>query len=224
MKAIKNSFGNSQLGVRRNRHAPEPAWEVATLFPEQGEWSTEDYLALPGNHLVELSDGFLEFLPMPTPLHQWIVFYFCRLLDDFASRNRLGQVLPAPLPVQLWSGKFREPDVVFKLRKSRHRARAKFWEGADLVIEVVSDDPKARRRDLISKRGEYAKAGISEYWIVDQPRRQILVLCLQGEKYVVHGNFKPGQQARSRLLRGFEVDVTAAFTSPWEDDSDDENP
>ena len=223
MKAIKNSFGNSQITVKRNRYVPQPAWEVAMLFPEQGDWSAEDYLSLPGNHLVELSDGCLEVLPMPTPLHQWIVFYLCRLIDDFASRNRLGQVLPAPLPVQLWSGKFREPDVVFKLRKSRHRAGTKFWEGADLVIEVVSDDPEARRRDLIAKRAEYAKAGISEYWIVDQQRKQITVLFLQGQKYVVHGTFKSGQQARSRLLRGFEVDVTAVFTSPWEGDAHNEN-
>lgn len=223
MKTIKNSLGNSQIAAKRNRRVPQPAWEVAMLFPEQGEWSEEDYLALPGNRLVELSDGCLEILPLPTPLHQWIVFYLCRLIDDFASRNRLGQVLPAPLPVQLWTGKFREPDVVFKLRKSRQGNRGKFWQGVDLVMEVISADPESRRRDLIDKRAEYAKTGISEYWIVDQERRQITVLCLQGGKYKVHGTFKSGEQARSTLLRGFKVDVTAVFTPPSEFGSNNNN-
>lgn len=31
----------------------EPAWDVARLFPPQGGWSEEEYLALPGNHLTE---------------------------------------------------------------------------------------------------------------------------------------------------------------------------
>ena len=97
MKASKNSFDNSQVGAKRNRRVPQPAWEVAMLFPLQGDWGEEDYLELPGNNLVELSDGCLEVLPMPIPLHQWIVFYLCRLIEDFASRNRFGQVLPARL-------------------------------------------------------------------------------------------------------------------------------
>lgn len=37
--------------------SPEPAWEVATLFPPQGDWNESDYLALATNRLVELSDG-----------------------------------------------------------------------------------------------------------------------------------------------------------------------
>ena len=35
----------SQLG--------EPTWDVATLFPNQGTWSEEEYLALHTKHLVE---------------------------------------------------------------------------------------------------------------------------------------------------------------------------
>jgi hypothetical protein len=43
------------------------AWELATLFPKQGGWSEYDYLQLTDdtNGRVELTDGRLEFLPMP---------------------------------------------------------------------------------------------------------------------------------------------------------------
>jgi len=221
---IKNSIRtNIGAGAKRNRHAPQPAWEVAMLFPEQGEWSEEDYLALPGNRLVELSNGCLEMLPMPTTLHQWVVYFLCQLLNTSAPPNMLGLALPSPLRVRLWPGKFREPDVVFLLNRHRHRAHAEFWEGADLVMEVVSDDPEHRRRDLVVKRAEYAKAGIPEYWMVDPKRKEITVLRLRGNKYTVHGIYLPGQHARSRLLRGFEVDVRAAFTPPSKFGADNEN-
>jgi len=36
---------------------PEPAWEIATLFPPQGAWSEGDYLTLDTNRLVELGNG-----------------------------------------------------------------------------------------------------------------------------------------------------------------------
>ena len=58
----------------------EPAWEVATLFPKQGMWSEAAYLALPGNRLMELNDGCLEILPMPTYFHELIVEFLYDLL------------------------------------------------------------------------------------------------------------------------------------------------
>jgi hypothetical protein len=53
------------------------AWELATLYPEQGEWSEEAYLELTdhANHRIEFADGRLEFLPMPTEIHEALVQY-----------------------------------------------------------------------------------------------------------------------------------------------------
>jgi Uma2 family endonuclease len=84
-----------------------------------------------------------------------------------------------------------------------------FWEGADLVMEVVRDDD--RRRDLETKRREYAQAGIPEYWIVDPQQARITVLRLEGASYVIDGEFPQGTRAISHLLPGFTVDVTAAL-------------
>jgi hypothetical protein len=53
----------------------EPVWEIARLFPVQGEWTAEEYLALDTNHFVEFSDGYIEFLPMPTVAHQLILLF-----------------------------------------------------------------------------------------------------------------------------------------------------
>ncbi len=187
----------------------EPTWEVARLFPDQGHWSEQDYLALSTNRLVEYSDGLVEFLPMPTVLHQRIVAILYGALFSFVTAGRIGEVLFAPLRVQLWPGKFREPDLVFMRTENATRIRPDFWSGADLVMEVVSDDD--RRRDLEIKRAEYAKAGIPEYWIVDPQLGRITVLATEDSTYVVSGEYSRGDVAQSRLLPGFSIEVDRVF-------------
>jgi len=185
--------------------AAEPTWDVAYLFPRQGTWSEEEYLALPTNHLVEFSDGHIEVLPMPSQSHQWMVLFLYRLLLAYLEEGQRGVVIVAPLPVRLWPGKYREPDIAVMLAEHAHRRHERYWEAPDLVVEVVS--PENRRHDLETKRREYTQAGIPEYWIVDPEARQITVLTLKGEQYAVHGGFGPGSVARSVVLPGFEVAV-----------------
>ncbi len=190
----------------------EPTWEVAYLFPTQGNWSEEEYLALNGNQLVEFSHGFLEVLPMPTTSHQLLVVHLYGLLLAFTARGDLGTVLVAPLRVRLWRRKFREPDVLFMLKEHTDRMGEEFWTGADLVMEVVSPDAEDRRRDLVTKRRDYARAGIPEYWIVDPHEERVTVLRLSGKRYVVHGEFGKGAVAASHLLQGLTVDVSEALS------------
>jgi Uma2 family endonuclease len=190
----------------------EPAWELALLFPPQGEWTEAEYLALETNHLIELSDGCLEVLPMPTPLHQRITQFLFKLLEAFVLAHAPGEVFLAPLPVRLWVGKLREPDLVY-VRPGRLANPRRPPEGADLAMEVVSEGEENRVRDLEIKRQEYAQAGIAEYWIVDPQEQRITVLTLEGLVYRVHGEYAAGTQATSLLLPGFAVDVAAVFAA-----------
>jgi Uma2 family endonuclease len=188
----------------------EPAWDLALMFPLQGGWTVDDYLALDTGLQVEFTDGFVRVLPMPNLLHQLIVKILFRQLDDFVSARRLGEVLHAPLAVQLASNKFREPDIVF-LRPDRMRTLSGQPTGADLVVEVVSEGEENRRRDYVEKRREYAQAGIAEYWIVDPQVREIIVLSLAGHEYREHGTFGRGGTATSPTLEGFQIAVDAIF-------------
>jgi Uma2 family endonuclease len=205
----------TEVDLLTPRHAVkkgEPAWDIALLFPPQGQWTEEEYLALHTNWLIELSEGCLEVLPMPTPFHQRIAQYLFKLLEAWVLTHAAGEVFIAPLRVRLWAGKIREPDVVF-LRPGRVYNPLRPPEGADLVMEVVSGGPKDRERDLEVKREEYAEARIAEYWIVDPHEQRVTVLVLDGERYRVHGQFAPGAQATSVLFPGFTVDVAAAFAA-----------
>jgi Uma2 family endonuclease len=189
-----------------------PTWEIARLFPLQGAWTEEDYLALDGNHLIELSDGYLEFPPMPTTSHQLIVAFLYGALLAFTSARDLGTVLFAVLRVRLRAKTIREPDIVFMFKEHADRMGESCWQGADLVMEVVSGGRMDRKRDLEVKRKEYAQAGIAEYWIVDPKIERITVLRLRGKRYIVHGEFPKGALASSHLLAGFNVEVTPAFS------------
>jgi Uma2 family endonuclease len=207
-------MGGSVAKPVKRKSEPEPAWEIAHLFPLQGTWSEEDYLELETNHLVEFSDGHIEVLPMPTVMHQLMVLCLYKLLDSFVESKKLGRVLVAPLKVRLRTGKFREPDIIFLRRGKIAGMGNQFWDTADLVMEVVSDDNPDH--DLKKKRREYALAGIPEYWIIDPQKSTITVLILsprsEKKSYIIHGRFAPGARATSKTLPGFEVDVTAVFS------------
>jgi Uma2 family endonuclease len=186
---------------------------VALLFPPQGSWTEDDYLELGSNRLVELSDGCIEVLPMPTKVHQRIVRFLFLLLQQFVSANASGEVFFAPIPIRLGPRKYREPDVVYvRPERPEHRGQP---EGADLVIEVLSEGGENRRRDLQVKVTEYAQAGIPEYWLVDPEHQQITVLVLDGAEYRSHGTFGVVEAATSVLLPGLAVQVVDVFAAAY---------
>ncbi|HRQ37869.1 MAG TPA: Uma2 family endonuclease [Chloroflexota bacterium] len=191
----------------------EPIWELARQYPNQGEWSEQDYFALETDNFVEFDNGYLEFLPIPTLVHQRIMLFLYRLLHTFVEARALGEVLTAPLPVRLWNKKYRETDIIFLSSERRISTEDKYPTGADMVVEIVSEGKEDRERDLETKREEYALAGIAEYWVIDPKKRQIWVLKLVDDEYVVHGQFKEGERATSVLLAGFGVEVTAVFAA-----------
>jgi len=196
-------------------HSPEAdyVWEVATLFPEQGEWSEEEYLRLTDgtNRRIEYTDGRLEFLAMPTEIHETLAEFLFFALREFVESQNLGKVHMTGIRLRIRPRKLRLPDVIFLHKDHYHARHNRAWDGADLVMEVVSDDPKDRHRDYEEKLIDYAEAKVAEYWIVDHQRQVVVVHRLDGNQYKVDGEFARGQQAASALLAGFTIDVEALF-------------
>ncbi len=186
-----------------------PTWEMALIYPDQGSWTVEEYLELDIGRHVEFANGHLEFLPMPTELHQNIVLWLVNALRAYAAEHGGGTALMAPLPVRLWSRKFREPAVVYMRPEHTDRRHGTHWDGADLAIEIISE--ANRQLDADVKRSEYARAGIPEYWLVDPHRGEVTVLVLQDDVYGVQVVYQRGDRAASVTLPGFEVDVTAVL-------------
>jgi Uma2 family endonuclease len=180
------------------------------LLPPQGMWSEEEYLVLTehSNRLVEYTDGVLEALPMPTDKHQRVLKFLLFALSAFVE-SRGGVVQFAPMRLQVGAGKFREPGVLLLVSASDLRRQNRFWLGADLVVEVVSEEKP--ERDLVDKRRDYALGRVPEYWIVNPQAETITVLRLNGDFYAEAGTYRRSEAATSILLTGFSVAVNDVF-------------
>lgn len=183
-------------------HSPgvaTPVWRIATLFPYQGAWSEQEYLALETNRRVEFDNGFVEVHDVPTDQHQAIILYLSIVLNRFALQIG-GVVRTAGLRLRLWDRKYREPDIVLLRNRDSRLRQENFWDGADLAVEVVSQSLEDRERDLVTKRTEYERVGIQEYWIVDPEQETVTVLFLSGEVYSEGDLFRRGDIVKSPLL------------------------
>jgi Uma2 family endonuclease len=70
----------------------------------------------------------------------------------------------------------RHPDIAVYLTPPKNRKGRTMWRTwiPELAVEVVSE--QSDDRDYTEKRDEYWALGVSEYWIVDAKRQQVLVL------------------------------------------------
>lgn len=184
--------------------------EVAQLWPRRGQWTEADYFALPDtNRHIELSEGELIMPPHPTETHQRVVLNLVRLLDAFVRARDLGIVRFAPLPVRLWPGKIREPDILFVSEEHADRIAEQAYGPPDLVMEVLS--PGTWRADRHEKFSEYAQAGVREYWMVDPDACTVEVFALRKGAYELLGKWGRGEKAHSEVLTGFRVAVDEVF-------------
>jgi len=189
----------------------QPTIEILQFFPLQGEWTEEDYFNLPEtNHFVELSEGRLIVPDMPGDKHQYVVGELFVIMKDFVRKNKLGQVRISPLPVKLWKGKVREPDILFMSTEHSDRIGEAFWGVPDLAVEVLSKNNV--KTDKTDKFSEYAKAGVSEYWIVDPVMQTIEIFVLKDIEYELFGKWGIRDIALSKLLGGLEIAVEDIMT------------
>lgn len=104
----------------------------------------------------------------------------------------------------------RHPDVL--VYKSRFASRENVWSTwvPDLVIEVVS--ASSRHRDYEQKPQEYFDFGVTEYWIIDYAKREMLAMRRSGDRWsprIVgeHDAYEP------KLLPGMRFDLAAVFAA-----------
>ena len=140
----------------------------------KGEYTIEDYYALPDDQRAELIDGDLYNMGAPSVNHQAIAgeVYF-----QLKSQLRNGKgCIPfiAPLDVQLDCDDktMVQPDVFILCDQSK-REDQKIMGAPDFILEVIS--PGTSRKDYTIKLGKYIEAGVKEYWIIDSDRKKLIV-------------------------------------------------
>jgi Uma2 family endonuclease len=209
-KPVLDDGLNPGLVVPVSAAKPRPA--PATW--KNRRWTFDELVAeLPESNLpTELWDGELIRSPAPPFLHQQIVAGFLESLDNWVTQHRLGKTGHAPLDMVLAPHRATQPDVVFISNERLGIIKERIMGAADLVAEVLS--PGSRRRDRIDKRDLYEQHGVREYWLIDPEAKTVEVLHLESGTYQLVGRWHPGERARSRLLKGFEVPVSPLFGEP----------
>lgn len=188
--------------------AAQTEQELAYELMSEPVWSEEAYLTFSEafNRPLELSDGRLVILPMPSLTHQRILRQFVHHAQAWLAENKRGEILFAPHPIRLWPGKYREPDAMIWLTEHLDRMGERESGPPDLALEILS--PGNEPLDLETKFREYAQAGIPEYWMVQPSNRRVSVHVLGGRAYRLLDHFGPGQRVHAVILPGFEVAVS----------------
>lgn len=122
------------------------------LFPDDGK----RHEIIDGRHFMNAS---------PAPRHQAISRHIQFQLYQQIELTKLGQVIDAPIDVQLSDYDVVQPDLVVVLAGNRIITQTRLRGVPDLVIEILS--PSNRRHDTELKKQLYEQFGLPEYWIVD---------------------------------------------------------
>jgi Uma2 family endonuclease len=131
--------------------------------------SLEKFLRITEGKFAEWVDGEVIAMAVSDP-HQDRVEFLAGLMRCLSEERKLGKVRTAPYSMKL-PGKrvVREPDIMFVSSANLDRIMYKYLDGAcDIAVEIVS--PESRTRDRRDKFSEYAQAGITEYWLIDEAR------------------------------------------------------
>jgi Uma2 family endonuclease len=192
---------------------PATITKAASKRQSERRWTFAEMVAeLPESNLpTELWDGELVMAPAPSFYHQEIVGQLYKLLDAWVSRRRLGKVAIAPIDMVLTERNSTQPDVMFIAKERLNIIQTRLMGPADLVAEVISTG--SRRRDRIDKRDLYEQHGVKEFWLIDPEAQTVEVFALTAGQYRLLGRWRPGETARSKLLKGFTASVSGLFLS-----------
>ncbi len=148
---------------------------------KQGEYTLEDYYALPDDQRAELIDGVIYDMSAPTSVHQLIAGEVYFQIASFI-RSHGGDCIPfiAPVDVQLNRDNCTmvEPDVLICCDPDLIKEK-NIYGAPDFVLEVIS--PGTSRKDFTIKLTKYQEAGVREYWIVDPYKKMIFVYFFESE-------------------------------------------
>jgi Uma2 family endonuclease len=145
----------------------------------------DEFLDMPedNSRIYELAEGILQVTPRPMPEHQRAIKLLARQLDDqlpgdWESMIEIDLVIRPTYPPTV-----RVPDLVV-ISREQLRQRPKLLHAKDALIAVEIVSPGSETTDHVTKRSQYAQAGIPFYWIISlEPQVTLAANVLEDEAY-----------------------------------------
>ena len=150
---------------------------------KDGEYTLDDYYALPDERRVELIDGVFYDMSAPAVIHQKILgelFILFRECTDAHEGECEVYLSPCDVRLDRDNKTMVQPDLLVIC--GPYDLGAKRFEGApDLALEILS--PSTRSKDMLLKLYKYQNAGVKEYWIVDPDHETVMVYDFRNDNF-----------------------------------------
>lgn len=168
---------------RRPDMVKEPAVRYGSerMPSGQGEYTLQDYYALPDDKRVELIDGVFYDMAAPSLIHQQIAGMVYAQIRNFIDKNGgdcFSPITPVDVQLDCDNRTMIQPDVLIVCDPKKLK-RFGVLGAPDFVLEVLS--PATRKKDMLTKLVKYMDAGVKEYWVID-PERKVLIVYLAEER------------------------------------------
>ena len=166
--------------------------EVVIPGKVPGEYTLEDYYALPEEKRVELIDGVFYDMAAPSVVHQVLADELQSVFRTFIMKNK-GKCLAVTSPVDVQVDKSNktmvQPDVIILCDREKFRPN-KIYGAPDLIVEVLSNS--SRKRDWFIKKNKYRISGVKEYWVVNPYKKDVTVYRFEeGDGFKIYGITEP---------------------------------
>ena len=205
---------------------PGMVCEPATVYlaeKQQGEYTIEDYYALPDERRVELIDGVIYDMSAPSFNHQRIGGEIYRQIANYIHGNK-GKCIPMMSPVDVRldcdNKTMVQPDVLIVCDLDKVR-RWGVMGAPDFVLEVLSSSTK--RKDCIKKLEKYREAGVKEYWMIDPYKRKLIIYRFEEEIYPavcgLEGKVPVGLYGNNLLI---DLDIVSSMIMDYDEEEEDE--
>jgi Uma2 family endonuclease len=153
----------------------------------------------------EVADGVPVMSPSPDNVHQRCLRALFRLLDGLCRDGQ--EVMVAPWDWVLWQEprlSIRQPDLVVVTKPQADQSR--LMSAPLVAVEILS--LTSIERDVVTKRRDYATAGLDHYWIVEPAVPQAAIFRRTGNelKLVVRAT----ESKQITLSEPFDVTFTPA--------------
>ncbi len=187
---------------------------MTTTALKPKEWTYRDYLGFPegGPFRYEVIDGELYMTPAPNIRHQRIILKLSQAIQSFLAYHPLGELFVSPCDVVLSPDPLQvvQPDLVYVSKERAGIVTALNIQGVpDLVVEILSEGTMLR--DRREKFRLYERAGVPEYWIVDQEEDTVFVYRLREGRYPDPVVLQKTDSLTSPLLPGLSVHLSSVF-------------
>ena len=127
--------------------------------------TADEYLAIGETpERYELINGVVFMSPSPSFRHQRVLRHVLKQFETCADRLR-GLEIAIDTDLALGEHTVYQPDIAVYAPGRLPTDAAKLEVAPDLAVEILS--PSSRPLDLVTKRDDYEKFGVGEYWVID---------------------------------------------------------